>query len=205
MKAATVADFEWRPSLRQSFATAPLVGLAPAGFVLLYGVRTGHPALSVTALLAYSLGAMVICVLIARTHVTVEVGRITVHRLRSRSCAVSDIARLVVVPITYPGLRTAAGVVTTIALDRSGKALLRVATRAWTPAELEQFINACHAPRIIRATETLTPRQAIERWPGSYSPRSEWRGYVILVVTLASIAAVGGLISWAVLSAPSTH
>jgi hypothetical protein len=197
------AEFEWRPSLGRSLAAAPAIGLAPAGFVILYGVRIGDPNLSAIALVAYVVGAALVCALIARTHVTVKAGRIVVHRVRTRSCSVHDIARLVVVPIAYPGLRTAAGVLTAIALDGSGQPLIKVSTRAWIPTQVTQFISTCDVPTVVRVAETLTPQQAIERWPGSYSPFSRWRGYVILVTTLAFIAAVVAAVTWAVWTAPS--
>ena len=197
------AEFEWHPSLGRSVAAAPAIGLAPAGFVIIYGVRMGDPTLSAITLVAYVVGAALICALIARTHVTINDGQIVVHRIRTRSCAVHDIARLVVVPIAYPELRTAAGALTVIALNRSGLPLIKVSTRAWTPAQVRQFISTCDVPTVVRVAETLTPQQAIERWPGSYSPFSRWRGYVVLVTTLAFIGAVGAALAWVIFAAPS--
>jgi hypothetical protein len=97
----------------------------------------------------------------------------------------SNIARLVVAPIAYPGLGTARGVVTAIALDASGQSLIKVPMKGWTPLQITQFIAACDTPSVVQVAETLTPQQAITRWPGSFSPFSHWRGYVVLVATLA--------------------
>jgi hypothetical protein len=197
-------DFEWRPSLRRAIAAAPGIGLAATPFVILFGVRTGRPALSVVVMVVYGLAAATLCALIARTHVTVESGRIIVHRIRTRSCAIRDIARLIVVPITYPGLRTATGVVTAIALDASGRALIKVATTAWTPMQVTQFIDVCHAPTVDRVSEVLTPREAMARWPGSYSPRSQWRGYVVLTALIVFISVVGVLAFLLAILSPGT-
>jgi hypothetical protein len=197
------AEFGWRPNLGQALATVPAVGLAPAGFVILYGVRTGDSALSAVALVAYVVGAALVCGLIARAYVAVKAGRIVVHRIRTRSSSVDDIARLVIVPIAYPGLRTASGVMTALALDASGRPLIKVPMRGWTPLQITQFISACNAPRVVRVAETLTPEQAIERWPDSYSPFSRWRGYVVLAMTLAVIGTVGAVAAWAAFTPPS--
>ena len=133
-----------------------------------------------------------------------ESGRIIVHRIRARSCAIRDIARLIVVPITYPGLRTATGVVTAIALDASGLPLIKVATTAWTPTQVTQFIDVCHAPSVEWVSEVLTPREAMARWPGSYLPRSQWRGYVVLAALIAFITVVGGLVFLLAILSPGT-
>ena len=197
--------FTWRPSLGRSLAAAPTIGLLPFGFVIGYGARIGDPALSSATLLAYIVFVAVISALIVRTHVTVRDGRLTVHRIRNRSCLVRDIARLVVVPIAYPGLRTASGVVTAIAFGSNGSVLLKVAAKSWTPGEIDHFIAACHAANVIRVSETMTPVQAMARWPGSYSSRSQWRGYVILVTTIAFVVILAGLLLWAVFALPSGH
>jgi hypothetical protein len=191
--------------LGRSLAAAPTIGLLPFGFVIGYGARIGDPALSSATLLAYIVFVAVISALIVRTHVTVSDGRLTVHRIRTRSCAVQDISRLVVVPIAYPGLRTPSGAVTAIAFSSEGSALLKVAAKSWTPNEIERFIDACHVSDVIRVSKTMTPVQAMARWPGSYSPRSQWRGYVILFTTIAFIVALAGLLLWAVFALPSAR
>jgi hypothetical protein len=197
--------FTWRPSLGRSLAAAPTIGLLPFGFVIGYGARIGDQALSAAALLAYIIFVAVISALIVRTHVTVSDGRLTVHRLRTRSCFVRDISRLVVVPIAYPGLRSASGVVTALAFGSTGSVLIKVAAKSWTPVEIDHFIDACHVANVTRVSETMTPVQAMARWPGSYSPRSQWRGYVILVTTIAFLVALAGLLSWAVVALQSGH
>ena len=162
----------------------------------------GDPTLSAITLVAYVVGAALVSVLITRTHVTIKAGQIVVRRIRTRSCAIHDIARLVVVPIAYPGLRTAAGVLTVIALDSSDLPLMKVSTRAWTPAQVTQFISICDVPT-VRVVETLTPQQAIERWPGSYSAMSRWRGYLVLVTTLAFLGAIAVALGWVIFTPPS--
>jgi hypothetical protein len=200
----TSTGFFWRPSLSKAIVGIPMIGLAPSGFVILYGARNNDSGLSLVALLAYLVLAATLCVLIARTRVVVRGGTLTVCRFRTRRADVGSLSVLVVVPITYPGLRTTAGVLTAIAFDAAGSVPIRVPMRGWTSDQVAGFVAACNPRRVIRIRETLTPKEAIERWPSSYPARSQWMGYVALAMTLLALGAVGALATWAVLSVPPT-
>lgn len=199
----TPPEFRWRPSVARSFVGAPTVGLLPAGFVILYGARSGNPLLATVTLAAYVVFTVAVCTLIARTHVTVSHGTLTVRRIRTRRVSLTDVATIIVVSIAYPGLRTQAGVPTALLFDSVGTTLLKVPMRTWSAQQVNRFTEACHPRATQRVNETLTPKGAIQRWPNSFSSRSQWRGYCVLAAILLGLLAFSALMVWVVVALPS--
>ena len=178
-----------------------MIAIAPSGFVILYGVRNNDPGLSIAAVLAYVALTTILCLLIADTHVAVKDGIITVHRFRTRRAEATNLSKLAVVPIIYPGLHSANGVPTAIAFDASGSVAIRVPMRGWASDEIDRFIAACHPGTVTRLNDPITPDDARRLWPSSYPRRSQWNGYIALAATVISLGGVAVLLLWAAISA----
>ena len=185
----------WRPG-------APSIALAPVGFAVLFGMNHDDPWLSAATLAAYVFIASAVVALIVRIRVTVASQTLTVRRIRSRRIRLGDIAEWVLVPITFPGLRTSHGVLTAMAFNRQGSCLTRIWMRGWTQDQIKDFVAACRVAKIVEVSKVMTPRDASARWPGSFPRRSQWRGYVTLTIILLMIAGVAVGATWVSFSLP---